>query len=238
VPSWPIVVVMGERNENDVLMKNVALSENNKRVRLRQYPSDHEGPYAVNIRAINTPLESKAIQKFVFENYQHVKEITHVNEHKMRVVFMNERENLLLVNGKPATTTKSAREEANDLPRQEKWNKKFRVYISAKNVEIQGLIPYAKMQSVDDFPTIAEGKFRNPLLPRLKGLEAVRLMRKSDEDETKMEQTGFVIVTFEGLALPDYVNLEGMLCPVRLFHNRKMFCENCQRPKCVTIKKL
>jgi hypothetical protein len=247
---WPIVV-MGKSNvaktresvESDTSDEEMEMIENNnmlnknentKKVRMRQYPAGHEGPFVVNIRAVNVPLESKAIQKFIFEKYAHVKEITQVNEHKMRVVFANESgAKVVLVNGEEAAPSRSvqAREEANDLPRQERWNMKFRVYIPAKNVEVQGLIPFSKNQKVDDFPMYAYGKFRNPKLTteNPKVLEAVRLMRRCAEDATKMEETGYVIVTFEGLVLPDYVNVDGLLCPVKEFHNRKMFCVNCQR---------
>lgn len=211
--------------ENDVNMKSVSN-------RIRQYPDTHKGPYIVNIRAKESSLESKKIQKYIFENYQHVDKIEHVNEHKLRVTFCESaKQEKIVVNGEELISDKNARHEANELPHCASFNEKYRVYIPEKYVEIKGVISWPKDENIDDFSEIGEGKFNNSALKEVKVLEAVRLMRKSDEAAStpKLENTGLVIITFEGRALPNKFNLNGMLTHVREYRPKQMFCTNCQK---------
>lgn len=214
--------------------------------RIRQYPEGHKGPYVVNIRAVNKPLESKKIQKYVFDTYKHVKEIIHLNEHKIKVVFEERAEkkiasengasssqsnSLLTLKGdKIISGIKSALDEANDLPKSPVWNKKFRVYIAAKHVEVQGVISWPKNEEITDFVQLGEGKFSNPQIKSVKVIEATRLKKKTGEASNEtLEDTGVVILTFEGVLLPNKVNVEGLLIPVRQFRNKQMYCARCKR---------
>lgn len=214
--------------------------------RIRQYPVGHKGPYIVNIRAVNKPLESKNIQKYVFQKYKHVREIIHMNEHKIKVVFeesvgknpasenassSSQTSSLLTIKGDQIISgIKSALDEANDLPKSSVWNKKFRVYIAAKHVEVQGVISWPKNEEITDFVQFGEGKFNNPLIKSVKVIDAIRLKKKSGEASNEtLEDTGVVIVTFEGVLLPNKINVEGLLIPVRQFRSKQMYCAKCKR---------
>ena len=54
-------------------------------------------------------------------------------------------------------------------------------------------------------------------------------MKRTDEAaaKTQLSKTNTVRVTFEGLILPEQINLLGLLIPVREFKRRQMFCEKC-----------
>lgn len=235
--------------------------------RVRQYPVGHKGPYIVNIRALGVSLESKKIHKYVFMKYKHVKQIMHVNEHKMRVVFEDEKvESVVplaseenkspdiemveenkqalekskkkkvalkasILKAQTPVSVNSAREEANELPNCAEWNKKYRVYISAKNVEVQGVISWPKSETITDFVEMGEGKFHNGMLKSVKVVDAVRLKKKIVDEASvaTLENTGAVIVTFEGILLPNKLNVDGLLIPVREFKAKQMFCDNCNR---------
>lgn len=214
-------------NDNPQSMSGVE-----EQYRVKQYPEGHKGPYIVNIRAINEPLETKKIQKYVFEKFYHVERIEHVNEHKLRVIFKQRESTNTNVEkcGESSKALKSAREEANELPNANEWNKKFRVYISEKNVEVKGVIAWPVNEDISDFVKYGEGKFFDLRLKPVKVLEVVRLKRKVIENnEEKLENTATVIVSFEGVVLPNKLNINGLLIPVREFRNKQMFCHNCKR---------
>lgn len=236
----------------DTIVVDEDLDDDRHTNRTRQYPVGHKGPYIVNIRAINKSLESKKIQKFVFDTYKHVKEIIHLNEHKIKVVFEEQeskkkssesgaapfQKNTLLNVANPfenaqsgaSTVIKSARDEANDLPKCSLWNKKFRVYIAAKHVEVQGVISWPKNEEITDFVQFGQGKFNSSLISPVKVIEAARLKKKTVVDTNEiLEDTGVVIVTFEGVLLPNKVNVEGLLIPVRQYRSKQMFCGKCKR---------
>lgn len=108
------------------------------------------------------------------------------------------------------------------------------MYIPAKYVEVNGVISVPKNETVDDFVKFGTGKFVNPLLEEIRILEAVRLMRKVENNENpstskQLEPTGIVVITFEGTVRPNTVNLNNWLIPVKEFRIKKMFCENCKR---------
>lgn len=211
---------MMEENKKTEKMKGVE-----EQTRIRQYPVDHKGPYVVNIRAANVPLESKNIQKYIFNQYKHVEKIEQVNVHKMRVTFAQKEIN----KESTSQSLKSAREEANELPKASVWNKKYRIYISEKYVEVKGIIAWPVNEEINDF-VLCEGKFNNSVIKPAKIVEAVRLKRKVIEgNEEKLENTSAVIVSFEGVILPNKINMDGLLIPVREFKGKQMFCNKCKR---------
>lgn len=140
---------------------------------------------------------------------------------------MSDCENIKLIAGK--SIEPSAREEANELPKYSEWNKKYYVYVPEKLVECKGVISWPVGNDVKEIiEEKSTGKFGNPLLNEINVLEAVRLKRKSDNaSSNEMEDTGTVIVTFEGLVLPKWVNFNNMLVPVREFRAKPMFCKRC-----------
>lgn len=238
--------------------------------RIRKYYVGHAGPYIVNIRSVKTPLESKKIQKFIFDKYKHVQEVKQLNQFKLRIIFRenedkrsqcvseqnaqakavaaaagaNEKVDLTELEMSadelervtkqksgvlPSTSSKTlmtAREEANDLPQCKEWNTKYRVYIPEKLVEVRGVISLAPGHDIKDLMQYGCGKFRNSLLKEVEILEVNRIKRKA-EGETLVD-TSSVVVTFEGLVLPNVLDYGKLLIPVREYKIKQMFCSNCQ----------
>lgn len=196
--------------------------------RVRQYAADNNGPFVVHIRSIKIPLESRRITKFIREKYQSNIVMRQVNEFKMRVEFS---EKIDSATKQVQVSKDKAREEANDLPTRAEW-KKYRVYIPEKDVEVIGCIKYSVSQDVEELIS-AEGKFKNPLLPPIKILEASRFFTKTNEvnkdGAEKIQPTNDVRVTFSGLIIPDFINIDQLLIPVRKFHKKQMFCTACKR---------
>lgn len=242
--------------------------------RIRQYYVGHPGPYIVNIRAVNSALESKKIQKFVFEKYKHVKEVKQVNQYKLRVVFqestdkdtacsnfnsaqvqqiaeaaggddiemecsdleMDDNEKTMIkkrkIAGKSQSTSTnvkivSAREEANDLPKRSEWNSKYRVYIPEKFVETKGVITLPTGHNEMELMTDGCGRFRHALIKKVKILETNRIKRKNEMGN--LEDTNAVVVTFEGLLLPNVCDYGKLLIPIREYKIRQMFCSKCKK---------
>lgn len=121
-----------------------------------------------------------------------------------------------------------ARREANALPMCE-WNNKFRIYIPEKLAEVMGCISWSAKESTNEIVRDGKGKFKNLFLPDVNILDATRFMRKVEEPSEKSEmiKTNTVRLTFAGLVLPEYLNINGLLVPVREFRRRQMFCEKC-----------
>lgn len=92
---------------------------------------------------------------------------------------------------------------------------------------------YSATQEVKDLVDAGEGKFKNPSLPSVKILEASRFTTKTNEvnkdGSAKIKPTNEVRVTFSGLTIPDFVNIDQLLIPVRKFHKKQMFCNTCKR---------
>lgn len=210
---------MDDENEETVIGK-----------RIRQYAIKSHGPFVVHIRSIKTPLESRNIAKFIRTKYKSEIVIRQVNENKIRVEFS---ERIDATKKAVVVTNEQARVEANDLPNCVEWNKKYHVYIQEKDVEVIGCIKFGATQEAKEIVSHGCGKFKNPLLPEIKILEASRFMTKTEDDDKtkppKLTPTNDVRVTFSGLILPDFVVVDQMLIPVRKFHKRQMFCESCQR---------
>jgi len=192
--------------------------------RVRQYPDTNKGPFVVCIRAINTPLESTRLTKYIRKRYTADINIRQINEFKLRVVFADKKPEAGSI--KKLVTIDEARRQANSLPNCELYNKKYRIYIPEKLVETMGCIAWSCSESENDLIEDGEGKFKNVLLPSVKILDAIRFEKIVDGSENRIK-TGVVRVTFAGLVLPDYVCLYGLLIPVREFKRRQMFCTSC-----------
>lgn len=208
----------GENNKIvDIIMKD---NKNVPAKRIRQYGGKSKGPFIVCIRAINKPLSFMKITKFLHNNYKSNLITKQINEFKMNVTFTPASDKDECVN--------AARDEANDLPKTE-WGKVYRVYIPEKLVEVIGCIAWSTEESLDDILTFGKGKFRNPSMPEINVLDAARFARVvEEEDKTQhREMTNTVRVTFDGVLLPEYLTVYGLLIPVREFIKKQMFCELC-----------
>lgn len=227
------LIMMGEERKEKVV--DVEMTNIEKSARVRQYPKNNKGPYVVIIRTVkgNHSLEVKSITKYLYEKYNFIEKIE-VSEHKMRVIFSESAMPIISApDGTQMSFSKNARDEANELAKYQ--NVKYRVYIPEKYVEVKGVISWAKEESISDFASNGKGIFMHTGIGDVKVLEAVRLMKKSVEveeatniqKEPKLENTGLVILTFEGLLLPNKFQLDGLLTSVREFKPKQMFCKHC-----------
>lgn len=198
--------------------------------RIRQYALDNNGPFVVHIRSMKNPLESRQLTQFIRNKYKSNIVMKQVNEFKIRVEFS---EKVDSTTKQIVITKDEARMNANDLPTRVEWNRKYRIYIQEKDVEVIGCIKYGASQNVDELITVGEGKFRNPRLPAIKILEVSRFHKKTEDigedGSPDIIPTNDVRITFSGLIVPDFVNIDQLLIPVRKFHKKQMFCNSCQR---------
>lgn len=193
--------------------------------RVRQYGSENKGPFIVFVRTNkkDQPLESLMLTRFVRAKYtKSAIEVQQVNKDKIKVVFGPK--------GSIPKAIDDARNEANDFPKCV-WNKKFSIYIPELSVESIGVINYCVTESVHEIVKHGYGKFENPKMPKVTIIEASRFTKAADEASNAPSRIriGLVRVIFEGQLLPNYVILDGMKIPVRMFRRRKMFCDTCQR---------
>jgi hypothetical protein len=193
----------------------VAMVEKNK-TRIRQYANNYKGEIIVLIHAAGDGLHTKSIYKHLFGQYKFITHITLVNKNKIKVLF-GEKENRL-----------AAIKEANSLAKC--GVNSCNVYIPAKFVEVQGVVSWPVQEKIDEFTSHGKGKFRNSNISEVKVLDSIRLKRKANvaSSEQILEDTSIVIVTFQGNLLPDTLELDRMLIPVREYRRREMFCENCR----------
>lgn len=235
-------VVIGENNDhqggNDATVVIMETQDDDNagdnELRIRQYPTNNNGPFVVCIRvrdADKQPLESVRLTKFIRDRYRSAITIRQVNEFKMRVTFspkMKPAQSTSVAPNQEPTPDEiaAARNDANALPKVEEWNKKYRVYIPEKLVESIGCISFSVKNDITELKTNGCGKFKNSSIPSVTVLDASRFTKAVDSSRV---DTSTVRVTFEGLLLPDHVNLFGLLIPVREFKRRQMFCKLCLR---------
>ena len=210
------------RGENPQKVTNMIIDQNDTaKKRVRQYGTKNNGPFVVCVRAIEKPLQSMKIIKFLHNTYKSNLITRQINEFKINVIFEPKIDNDENVN--------IARKEANDFPTTA-WNKACRLYIPEIRVEVIGCIAWSPEQETEEIISVGQGKFRNTLMPTVKVLDATRFEKTIDEAGNKQrEPTNTVRVIFEGLLLPDYLNVDGLLIPVREFKRKQMFCELCLR---------
>lgn len=194
---------MGEKNKSP------------KHTRIRQYAVNYRGEIIVFIHANSDKFRTKSITKGLFDKYRHITHITLVNKNKLKVLF-GEKENRAAAIAEANSLAKCSIDDCI-------------VYIPAKYCEVQGVVSWPVKESIEDF-SYGKGKFRNSLLKEIKVLESTRLMRKSNvaSSEQILENTSIVIITFEGNLLPDTLEVDKMLIPVREYRRRAMYCENCK----------
>lgn len=185
--------------------------------RVRYYASDYKGDILVFIHTSGEGLKADAIYKTLFKHFKNISQVTLVNKNKIKVLFDG------------GEKRKESIVEANTLA--ECVIKDCSIYIPAKYVEVQGVVSWPVCEKIDDFVINGKGKFRNPLMKRLKVLDSIRLKKKSSEasNEPKLEDTSIVIVTFEGNLLPDSLEIDKLLVSVREYRRHEMWCEICRR---------
>jgi hypothetical protein len=187
-----------------------------KNERIRQYPEWDKGPYVVFIRKLLVDIRTLQVQNHLMKTYKSVTNIKMINHAKMKVEF-------------------SDKNEANMLPKDTNLSL-YRVYIPNDIVESEGVIYFSQNED-ENLLKSAVGKFKNPAIKSLKILNVFRFTQEKELQtdgggiNKEIVKTNNVRVTFEGKLLPDYVAVENLLIPVRMYTRKPMLCENCNRYK-------
>ena len=179
--------------------------------RVRQFPSNHIGPFTAFIRETDPNVQLKAVtlSKYIFSKYKSVTSVQSVSRVKMRVILSNLSEANMLV--KDVTF------------------KNYRAYLPAEEVEIQGIAQLSPDCTNTECTKYGKGKFKHPDIPSIPILETFRISKKKDptSETSEVINTSYVRVTFPGKVIPDYVKLFGLLIRVKLNTRKAMFCDNC-----------
>lgn len=208
---------MASQNNSEMLLKvdsaNPVLRENALKYpqfnRFRMYPSFAKGPYIVYVRQREKPINVLLISAELHKCFKTVKLIEKVSYGKLKVVF-------------------SDFNDANQSIQNEMLCKLYRVYIPSSDVEIDGVVEEAEI----DFEHVVEngnGTFKDGRLKPVRVLECQRLVESIPDMPNNYVLSRSFRVTFEGIILPAYLEIDHVLIPVRLFTPKVMSCAKCHR---------
>lgn len=232
---------MGNRKKNENKNPNMSSGMSSTQTRVRKYSLNYRGEIVVLIRAKEKEdsLQSRKLFKHIFESFKYTSKVTQVNQHKIKVEF-HEREKDNNKNTNDVIKREAgisidddertqAIKEANILVK--RGLEHCHVYIPAKYSEVQGVISWPIGEDTTDFLPSSKGIFNNSMINEVELIDIVRLKKKSSEASNvqQLENTSIVIVTFEGVLLPDKLKYDRMIIPVREYRRREMFCVNCKR---------
>ena len=174
--------------------------------RVRQYPDGPGNRWVVYFRPKDKPLRVTQISKDL-NRYSSVLEIMKVGRDKLRVIL-------------------SDRKQANLVVIDTRFTIEYRVYIPAHVVEVDGVVTEENLTETDLMGGI--GVFKDPNLPRVKILAVQQLKSASGSGENReYSPSNSFRITFQGSALPKYVELYKLRLPVRLYVPKVMSCTNC-----------
>ena len=179
--------------------------------RIRQYYDGHKGPYKVYIRKVEQDLKYFELNKAIRLKYKSVVDVFLSNKNKMSVTF-------------------SSMEEANTMPFNDEWNKKFKVYIPEATVEVMACVTFSTEEDEADIMKYGEGKFINSQLKNVKILEVLRFQKDVEIPSLLIKDkipTSVVRVTFPGQIIPERIVIDSLLLITREFRRKVMFCEKC-----------
>lgn len=181
--------------------------------RVRQYPESITGPFEVFVRQNDSkkPINVLLISAEVHQHFKSIKEIRKVSFGKVRMVFAKQA-------------------DANNVVYNERLSKLYRVYVPSEKVEIDGVIHQAELD-LKDIIAKGTGKFKDPRVPSVPVLECNRLSEAQVKDNVKSYVTSShsIRVTFSGAIIPDYLEIENVLIPVRLYTPKLMLCKKCKK---------
>lgn len=181
--------------------------------RIRFFPKDMKGPYCVYIRKFveNASLPEVTLTKRLTRKYKTIKSIKMIVKEKMCVEFKD-------------------REEANKLPKDEEFTKDYHVYIQCAGVEIQGVIPFSLAEPLETICKEGSGRLKAQMTEKIEIIDARRLYKVNKEGDKKTAvPINFARVTFSGLVLPDVVEIDKLLLPVRYYTENVLQCKKCLR---------
>lgn len=184
---------------------------NDIQVRTRIYPPTFEGNLIVYIREHLEPLKHVTISRYLLNTYKSaVTEVYKVHEKKIRVQAANIATANLIVADKNLS--------------------KYRVSIPADAVEVNGVVSISEDLSMKELIEFGTGVFGHAGLLRVNITDAYRMRRSFTnlDGSVGYANSDQVRVTFQGTALPKFLEIYGLRSPVRLYRPKIMFCEKCQ----------
>lgn len=194
--------------------ENVAMVENNtdsqkKPSRVKVYPKNAKGPFEVFFRRLDKPLNALHISDLLHRSYRSIKEVKSIFLSKVRAIF-------------------SSREDANAVVADATLTALYRVYVPCERVEISGVV-YDELLDLQTASKVGFGQFKNANLPKVELLECERMANTSSKDDKiELSPSNAIRVTFAGTVLPNYLNVNRLLLPIRLFTPKVMKCDRCQ----------
>lgn len=209
LPELPIDDSLDEiQGENPTKANNSAASQQ-KPVRVKVYPQNAKGPFEVFFRRLDKPLNALHISDLLHRSYRSVKEVKSISLSKVRATFSN-------------------LDDANAVVADDSLTASYRVYVPCEQVEITGVV-YDEVLDLETVVQVGFGQFKNASLPKVQVLECERLAVKSAKgDSVELTSSNAIRVTFAGTVLPNYLNVNRLLLPVRYFTPKVMQCTRCQ----------
>lgn len=178
-------------------------------IRTKIYPNGSTGPFIVFFRPKTKPLNLINITRDLTRRFSGVSEIKRVHANKIRVVVNN------IIH-------------ANEIVTCELFTLEYKVYIPSRIVECDGVVTEEGL-SIDELYE-CRGYFKNSALNPVKIIEVKQLFSSSTQDgKTVYTPSNSFRLTFEGSALPKYIEIDKARLPVRLFVPKVMNCEKCKQ---------
>lgn len=178
--------------------------------RTRLYNKNSKGPFTVWIKGKSGDLKFPLkLSKYINKYYKSVRSCVTKNGN-MKVVFNDIK-------------------DANALVMDKSLMSDFALRVPAEYVEVEGAVDWFELCDLDseeELITSGIGKFHNVALNPCKIIFAERLSKRS---QNMIEWTNTVKLVFEGLLLPNFVEIYGLRVRVRPFHQKPMFCDRCQQ---------
>lgn len=176
--------------------------------RIKIYPKSAKAPYAVFIRKNDTAIDAFHIADELHAKYESVVEVLKVSNSKVKVTF-------------------TSRKEVNDLIKQCNTRQDFHASVPSHRVEVVGVIS-DPIIGTRDVINKGIGKFKHQHMEPARIVEVNRLAQFSKEFNRYVPSC-CIRVTFSGTVLPDFVEVNRVLLPVRLYYTRPMFCKSCKK---------
>lgn len=178
-------------------------------IRTKIYPNGSTGPFIVFFRPKSKPLNLINITRDLTRRFSGVSEIKRVHANKIRVVVNN------IIH-------------ANEIVTCELFTLEYRVYIPSRIVECDGVVTEEGL-TLDELYE-CRGYFKNPAVSPVKIIEVKQLFSSSKQDGKPVyTPSNSFRLTFEGSALPNYIEIDKARLPVRLFVPKVMNCEKCKQ---------
>lgn len=178
--------------------------------RNRLYTAGLKGPFTVTIQELSKKIQPIQFSSYINQTYKSVRMIKR-SQGQLKIILDSHLDANAIV--------------ANEVFRD------YRTAIPADRVEIEGAFNSEDLCDLRDMSTLITngvGGFRNTSLAAVKIIHAERIYRADPKSLTGKILTNTIKVVFEGQLLPHFITLEGLRIIIRPFHQKPMYCDNCQ----------